>query len=247
MGKNSSMKNHNLISFKSLLFTAALFFATPILATSISSNEPSMTTNSTTSSTANLTNPDKHAPSPTAAEKPGKTGVAPLTTTGLKVKELEQVGMVVYNLEESVKKMWHDFGIGPWDVYVNTHTPDLLKEVKYYGKPSSSGMKIAMAQVGPMQIELIEPIGTDNIYADFLKKHGEGIQHLGWYKTKTEKEFFEKMHELEQAGFPCIFSGRSYRSRFAYFDTTKALHTIFEIIWVDQKIPPRPSYKFPAK
>lgn len=161
----------------------------------------------------------------------------------IQIKELEQIGMVVKNLDQSMKVMWENFGIGPWEVYI--HQPERLREVKYYGKPSKSGLKVAIARLGAMHIELIEPIGKDNIYYDYLKKHGEGVQHLGWYKAETEEAFFSKTHELETAGFQCIFSGRTYRSRFAYFETTKKLHTILEVIWVDKNIPLQMSYKFP--
>lgn len=161
----------------------------------------------------------------------------------IKIKELEQVGMVVGDLTERMETMWNTFGIGPWDVYI--FEPGSLIDVKYYGKPSRSGMKVARAKVGPMEIELIEPIGEDNIYRDFVKKQGNGVQHLGWHKVDTLEAVAETTRRLEEAGFPCIWCGRTYRSAFAYFDTLKALNTILEVIWWDKTITPHPSYTFP--
>ena len=161
----------------------------------------------------------------------------------LRVKELEQVGMVVGNIDERMETMWNTFGIGPWDVYV--FSPDVLTDVKYYGKPSRSGMKVARAKIGPMEIELIEPIGDDNVYRDFVDRFGDGIQHLGWHKAESKEAVSEAIEKLEKAGFPCIWTGVTYRSAFAYFDTTKALNTILEVIWFDASITPSPTYTYP--
>ena len=162
----------------------------------------------------------------------------------IKITELEQVGMVVSNLTKSMDSMWQTFGIGVWNVFI--YQPDRIKETKYYGKPSKSGMKIAFCSVGKIQLELIEPIGEDNIYHDFEKEYGNGIQHLGLHKVQTEKDFFIETKILEEAGFPCIWSGRSPRGRFGYFDTLKSLNTLLEVVWVDSEINIEPDYIYPS-
>ena len=163
----------------------------------------------------------------------------------IKITNLEQIGMVVPDLTKAMDDMWKNFGIGPWNVLI--YTPDRLKEVRYYNKPSKSGGKIGLCQVGKVQFELIEPIGKDNIYYDFVNKYGNGIQHLGWYKVETEEDFYVTVKKLEAAGFPCIWSGHSPRSRFAYFDTTKILNTILEVIWLDKKANVKPDYIYPSE
>lgn len=164
----------------------------------------------------------------------------------IKITELEQVGMVVGDLKKAMDSMGRDFGIAPWQVI--TYLPEQqVKETKYYGKPSKSGMKLAFCNVGKIQFELIEPIGDDNIYRDFEKKYGNGIQHLGWYKTKTEQEFFATTKKLEAAGYPCIWTARSPRGRFGYFDTAKSLNTILEVTWLNPNAPSfKPDYIYPS-
>lgn len=164
----------------------------------------------------------------------------------IKITELEQVGMVVSDLKKAMDSMGQDFGIAPWQVI--TYAPEQqVTETKYYGKPSKSGMKLAFCNVGKIHFELIEPIGEDNIYHDFAKKYGNGIQHLGWYKTKTEQDFFATVQKLETAGYPCIWSARSPRGRFGYCDTTKTLNTILEVIWADPNVPAfKPDYIYSA-
>ncbi|MGD9108250.1 MAG: VOC family protein [Gammaproteobacteria bacterium] len=162
----------------------------------------------------------------------------------IKIKNLEQVGMVVQDITTSMQSMWDTFGIGPWDVYV--YEPEILQDVLYYNNPSKSGMKVARTKVGKCEIELVESIGQDNIYQDFANKYGNGIQHLGWHVVESEEEFFTTMQAMEKAGFPCIWSGRSPRGRFAYFDTASVLHTLLEMAWIDKDsshVPP--TYVFP--
>ena len=162
----------------------------------------------------------------------------------IKITDLEQVGMVVPNLDQAMSNMWENFGIGPWKVL--SFTPDRLSDVKYYHRASISGMKISFCQVGKIQLELIEPIGDDNAYRDFVNKYGNGIQHLGWYKTASEEDFFATIKKLEDAGFPCIFEGRNQYAYFAYLDTTKALNTILEVVFIND-LNFKPDYIYPTE
>lgn len=160
----------------------------------------------------------------------------------IKITNLEQVGMVVPNLNQAMANMWKNFGIGPWKVLM--FTPDRLSDVVYYDKPSFSGMKISFCQVGNIQLELIEPIGDDNADSDFINKYGNGVQHLGWYKTSSEQDYFATIVKLEAAGFPCIFRGRNQYAYFAYFDTTKVLNTILEVVYINDPAF-KPDYIYP--
>jgi len=154
--------------------------------------------------------------------------------------QLDQVCIVVRDLNKSMESMWNTFGIGPWGIYI--YDADFLSDMTYRGNPARFGMKVARTSNNPggFEIELIQPIGEDNIYSDFLREHGEGIQHLGWYKVDSPEAFAETAQKLEKAGFPCIMSGRTYKTTFAYFDTSKALHTILEMTWADPSISLRP-------
>ena len=162
----------------------------------------------------------------------------------IKITSLEQIGMVVENLEQSMESMWQTFGIGPWSVLI--FTPEMIKENKHYGKPSKSGMKLAICQVENTQLELMQPVVDEGIYHDFAKRHGDGIQHLGWYKIKTEHEFFTTKTKLENSGMPCIWSGHLPQGRFAYFDTMKKLNTILEVAWFEPNVVTKPDYIYPS-
>jgi len=146
---------------------------------------------------------------------------------------LEQVCMAVHDLQSTMESLWYTFGIGPWNIY--TMDADSLRDTMYYGKPARFGFKVARTKnkVGGMEIELIEPLEGNTIYHDFLRDHGEGIHHLGWHTVESLEAFGETSRALEKEGFPCMMSGRTLRSAFAYFDTTKVLRTVIELIWWD--------------
>lgn len=147
----------------------------------------------------------------------------------INIKELEQSGFIVPNVDKAVRELWATFGIGPWNII--TLPAEVNNGATYYGKPAKYSFKAAFADVGSMQIELIEPLDGNSIYNDFLKETGGGFHHLGWYKPESLDAFHEAIKKLEEAGFPCIMSGYPPDAAFAYFDTTKVLGTLLEAVW----------------
>jgi len=141
--------------------------------------------------------------------------------------------MVVRDVNKSVESFWNTFGIGPWNVFIID--PSILNEMTYRGKPARYSFKMARTQhkIGGFEIELMEPLEGDSTYRDFLREHGEGIHHLGWQRLDSPEAVTETVKLLEKAGFPCLMSGSSADSSFAYIDTTKTLHTILELFWLN--------------
>jgi methylmalonyl-CoA/ethylmalonyl-CoA epimerase len=91
-------------------------------------------------------------------------------------KETLQIGIVVRDLEESMRKHWELYGIGPWEV-TTLASPD-LRDTEKDDEPVHYGMRIALTMVGSVQWELIQPIDDNSIYADFLRERGEGLHHV---------------------------------------------------------------------
>ena len=150
----------------------------------------------------------------------------------LKVNELYQVCIVVRNLDKSIEHYQNVLGIGPWE-FMDVD-PSIVSDTIYRGRPVEHRFRAALTMVGPIQLELIQPLEGDSIYSDFLKEHGEGLHHLGhvWVQNLDEV-----VHTLEQAGLPCIQSGRitneelsQFSPGYAYIDTGKALGFILELL-----------------
>ncbi|MFC1916684.1 VOC family protein [Chloroflexota bacterium] len=170
----------------------------------------------------------------------------------ISITDLDQVCIVVRDLDKSMKSMWNTFGIGPWDIYIrdcnSTRDGESISNMTYHGKPARFSYKVAVThnKLGGIQIELVQPVEGDNIYSDFLREHGEGTHHLGWYVVDSQEAFAETTRMLEKGGFPCIQSMRVYAAALAYFDTTKVLNTILEVAWWDpSRSMPAPARVFP--
>ncbi|MDA3833133.1 MAG: VOC family protein [Spirochaetales bacterium] len=70
------------------------------------------------------------------------------------------------------------FGISPWHFY--TCQKPFVPHLTIPGKPAVYyAMHIALANLEPTCIELIEQAAEKTVYADFIEKHRYGIQHLG--------------------------------------------------------------------
>ena len=109
--------------------------------------------------------------------------------------------------------------------------------------------KITLNKIGGNIIELIEPTEGESIFHDFLKERGEGLYHIGPHKVSTLETFNQTSKDLEQAGYPCLMSCRTRGVAFSFFDTTKTLHNILEVVWVDpsEAIPTPVIRIFPEK
>ena len=75
-----------------------------------------------------------------------------------------------------MKAYWNILGIGPWAItkFGQPKCPDM----KYYGKPAWGRCHQAMVQLGPIELELLEPLEGVSIYHDWLAEHGEGFHHM---------------------------------------------------------------------
>jgi len=64
--------------------------------------------------------------------------------------------------------------------------------------------KIALAQVGGVQLELVQPVEGPSIYRDWLKEHGEGLHHMNFLVDDVD----EACRMLSAQGFPSLQSGK---------------------------------------
>jgi len=87
-----------------------------------------------------------------------------------------QLGIVVRDLEATVRRYEDDYGIGPWQF----QQIDLGEEHNYreHGEPAERSNRVAFATVGGVMWELIEPLDKDGIWARFLAEKGEGVHHV---------------------------------------------------------------------
>lgn len=154
---------------------------------------------------------------------------------------IAQVGFVVRDLDRTVECYWKQYGIGPWHFY--TYRKPLVKQMTYHGKPADYAMRIALAWIGPLRIELIENAGGDSVYADFVQEHGYGIHHFGVLVDDIDAALAQARAAglemtMDGAGF-----GRDGDGHYAYLDTEKDLGTTLELIARPKdRVPPERVY-----
>ena len=146
------------------------------------------------------------------------------------ISELHQACVEVENLERSIEHYQGLLGIGPWQVY--EFDDSVISDMTYHGKPARHKFRAALTTVGPMQLELIQPVEGNTTYGDFLKQHGEGLHHLGLVPVENLEEALQMW---EKEGCPSLQSGRIKSgafagARYAYVGTVKLLGTILELV-----------------
>ena len=142
----------------------------------------------------------------------------------LNISNADQVGIVVEDLDSAIEQFRLLLGVSNFDV-VDWPKPGTDPESNYYGKKAQFKLRIAFSQLGNLQLEVIQPVEGKSIFTDFLETHGPGLHHLRF----SEKNFDQKVEQLQKAGIQMISSGRGVRSpsTWAYFDTTRFLGGIF--------------------
>jgi len=139
--------------------------------------------------------------------------------------KLHHIGVVVKDVDKAVEH-YQSLGIGPFQA----PTPLDRVGLKINGKPvdlASIKFKVRFADMGPVRIELIQPVEGESLVKDFLETRGEGISHLGI----TVDNINEVEAKLVNKGFTV-----PYRSTYkngggaAYIDTDKIGGVLVEIL-----------------
>lgn len=139
------------------------------------------------------------------------------------IRKVLHIGLIVKDLQKSMEYYWKILGIGPWHIY--TLKPPFLVETYLRGKKVSFSMKLAIAEVGNLHLELIQPLSGESVYESFLKEKGEGIHHIGC----EIENYDEALEYLNKKGIGILMGGVTEIDAFAYLDTEDLLGTVIEI------------------
>lgn len=160
-----------------------------------------------------------------------------------------QVAVVVQNLDKAMKNYWELYGIGPWIVY--DFNPSTVSNMIIHDQRADYAMRLALCDVGKVQWELIEPLDDKSIYADFLKKHGEGLHHV----ALGVENYDQAMAYFRDKGIGVVQGGTWHDFTYTYLDTQDTFSTIAEIynpppdfVWppADATYPPKEADLHPA-
>jgi catechol 2,3-dioxygenase-like lactoylglutathione lyase family enzyme len=134
-----------------------------------------------------------------------------------------QVATVVPDLDAAVRTYWHEFGVGPWQIY--EFNPSTVTDMTRDGEPAVSSWRLALATIGDVFIELIQPLDDTSDYADLLRSRGGGLHHVGL----QVRDYGDALEELEQKGHRVVAGGSYNGVRYAYLSTGGDLGFVSEI------------------
>jgi catechol 2,3-dioxygenase-like lactoylglutathione lyase family enzyme len=125
--------------------------------------------------------------------------------------EMRQVGVVVRDLDATIRHWVDVCGVGPW-----FHTDRLaFSTFTYRGRRYDDiHVSAAFANSGDVQIELLQQrCSTPSMYRDFLAAGREGVQH--W--SSWPENYRELYDRAVAAGYEVGQEGTSNRGPFVYF------------------------------
>lgn len=146
---------------------------------------------------------------------------------GLALPALAQIGIVVGDLDKATEYYSRVFGIGPFSIIVFAPEKHWVR-----GKPFPITLNIAFAQMGPVLMELIEPVG-DGPHKWFLDGKGEGLHHLGFIVDNYDAW----INYLKQQGIEILMNAETDvpgmgHIRAAYMESDKPGGVLIELIEV---------------
>ena len=136
---------------------------------------------------------------------------------------LFQAAWLVDDLERAVERWLTTTNVGPF--YVIPHAQ--VERFQYRGQKSSIDMSGALAQAGPLQIELIEQHSDGpSAYRDVFPKGQEGFHHL----ARMTQTFDADLQQYRRQGLVVAAEGAFGDVRFAYIDTRSLLGHMTEVV-----------------
>jgi catechol 2,3-dioxygenase-like lactoylglutathione lyase family enzyme len=150
------------------------------------------------------------------------------TPKPLEEKTVSHIAPVVRDVV-AAKNFWQKLGFPGFELVHATPRDDS----RYRGQPLLLAFEVGFQRVGPISFEWIQPPSTPpNIYEDFLKLHGEGIQHIGMPVDDLSKT----TAAYEKLGFPVWQAGawgdigKPHSGQYHYMDTDKIGGVSVELI-----------------
>jgi methylmalonyl-CoA/ethylmalonyl-CoA epimerase len=128
--------------------------------------------------------------------------------------KLSHLGFVVKDMDQ-VTSYYERLGIGT------------VGPIQWIRTPDGGRVKTCFVKVGSLEIEFLQPVEGEGPSSQFLKKHGEGINHLAF----TVRDIDREIEDLKNHGVRLMFrlDVPDY-GKIAYFDTGELGGVVMELV-----------------
>lgn len=134
---------------------------------------------------------------------------------------LSQSAWVVANLEQAIEG-WLAMGVGPFFTFL-VDLPDAL----YRGKTTPLCFRVALAQAGEVQIELIQQLSAGpSAYRDVIPEGTSGFHHV----CRALGAYDEMLEQLRALGVEVATEAMVGDARFCYIDTRAYTGCMLELV-----------------
>jgi catechol 2,3-dioxygenase-like lactoylglutathione lyase family enzyme len=147
------------------------------------------------------------------------------------MKAVVQVAIVCRDIDATSRHWAALLGVDPPQIRT-TRPGDEVKAV-FRGRPSEGRAKLAFIKLGQVTLELIQPVGANTSWKEYLDANGEGVQHIAFQVTDLDRT----VKSLDAAGMPVLHQGRydDDSGAYVYVDSKKDLGVTLELLHSDAK------------
>ena len=135
-----------------------------------------------------------------------------------------QVGIVVGDLDRAVSRYEKLLGWKDWNFNSVDTEEGKGARFTHRGETIEAKAKIAWKDLGTLEIELIEPLDENSVYAEFLRDHGPGLHHV----MLAADDYPAAVARVRQEGCPIVAGGELQDTRFALVDAVEDLGLLIE-------------------
>jgi len=135
-----------------------------------------------------------------------------------------QVGIIVRDINQAAQA---------WAKLLRVEEPPVIEtegwessHMTFKGKPSKGRAKLAFFKLENIAVELIQPIGSQSTWQDFLAEHGDGIHHIAFTIDNPE----ETLDRLEGMGIGVEQRGDYKGGCYVYANSEAKLGAVIELL-----------------
>ena len=118
--------------------------------------------------------------------------------------DLYHVSYFINDMDQTVQLLTYLWGLGPWRTVQQKMEKDWIELVS----KEPCEIKLAFTKLGPIVLELIQPVAGESYWTRFIQEKGEGLNHLAfsvgnWRKMASELEAAECKMSLAASKTGC--------------------------------------------